>query len=171
MKHIVKTGKALALAIAITAIGSFSLPSSSQAGEIEDLRDQFGKQYERGQFKEIFATLGKMEALVKAKHGEGSERHVKVLDRLANQFKVIGRKKNAEGVLLKAIALAEGKLGKDSKSVLQSRSSLGILYVGQNRIDEAKKQFELASAIAEKVYGPDDMETKIMKNNLKLLSK
>ncbi len=171
MKHIVKTGKALALAVALTAISSFSIPSSSQAGEIEDLKQAFSAQYQKGQFKKIFGTLMKMEALVKAKHGEGSERHIKVLDRMANQFKIIGRKKNAEGVLLKALALAEGKIGKDSKPVLQTRSSLGILYVGQNKMDEAKKQFEMASAIAEKVYGPDDLETRIIKNNFKLLSK
>ncbi len=171
MKHIPKTGKAIALAVAVTAACSFASPSVTQAGEIEDLRHQFSQQFQFGKFKETFATLGKMEALVRAENGAGHERHIRILDRMANQFLIIGRKKNAEGLLLKALALAEAKHGKESKPALQTRSSLGVLYVGQNRKDEAKKQFEAASAIAEKVYGPDDMETVIMKNNLTILSK
>lgn len=169
-KSFARHGKAIALAVAVSAATLVSTPQA-QADEIEKLKQDFSMYYQLGKFKDILVTGHKMEAIVKAKLGEGHERHIKILDRLANQYKVIGRKEVAEKFLMQAIALADAKHGKDSKLALIPRHSLGVMYVGQDRKADAKKQFEEAVAIAEKVYGADDMETVVMKNNLAMISK
>ncbi len=173
MKHLTKAiakgGKNIAFAIALSTAAIALTPTSSFADELEATKLSFSKSYQYGHFKKIFMFGHKYEALTKAKLGEGHERHIKSLDRLANSYRIIGRNKNAEGLLLKALALAEAKHGKDSKPVLETRSSLGFIYVTQNRKDEAIAQFKAASEISEKVYGAGHLETEIMKSNLALL--
>ncbi len=162
--------KPIALAVALSAASLMSMPQA-QADELATLKEKFAIQYQYGKFKDILTTLHTMEATAKAKFGEGHERHIRILDRLANQYKIIGRKKISEKFLMQAISLADSKHGKDSKLALIPRHSLGVLYVGQARKDDAKKMFEAAVAIATKVHGADDMETIAMKNNLAMVSK
>ncbi len=171
-QSIARQGKAIALAVAVSAATLVTLPAPhAQADELAELKKTFAIQYQYGKFKEILMTLHKMEATAKAAFGEGHERHIRVMDRLANQYKIIGRKEISEKFLKGAIALADAKHGKESKIALIPRHSLGVLYVGQDRKDDAKKMFQEALAISEKVFGADDMETIVMKNNLAMISK
>ena len=157
--------KSLMRTLALSTALILSAPAA-QADELEGLKQKFSNYYEVGDFKNIFKTGHTIEAIAKAKLGEGHVRHIKALDRLANSYKIIGMKKKAEELLMKALTAAETKHGKESRPVLETHASLGFLYVGQNRLEDAKKQFMTASAISEKLNGADHLETKVMKSNL-----
>ncbi len=158
--------KSLMRTLAISATAVMMSAPVAQADELEGLKQKFSHYYEIGDFKNIFKTGHTIEAVAKAKLGEGHVRHIKALDRLANSYKIIGMKKKAEELLMKALTTAEAKHGKESRPVLETRASLGFLYVGQNRKEDAQKQFMAAVAISEKINGADHLETKVMKNNL-----
>lgn len=157
--------KSLMRTLALSTALIISAPAA-QADELEGLKKQFSNYYEIGDFKNIFKTGHTIEAIAKAKLGDGHVRHIKALDRLANSYKIIGMKKKAEELLMVALAAAEAKHGKESRPALETRASLGFLFAGQNRLEDAKKQFVAAIAISEKINGADHLETRVMRNNL-----
>lgn len=162
------TGK---LAIALSTAVIILTPAITQADELQELRERFVKLTQSSDFATVFKVGHKLVAMTEAKLGAGHVRHIRHIDRLANEYMYIGMKDKTEALLKKAISLAESKQGKNSVSALESRANLGILYIGLNRLIEAKEQFETAAAISEKVYGADHLETRIMKSNLAWINK
>lgn len=159
----VKAGK---LSIALSTAAIILSPTMTQADELQELRERFVKLTQTSDFATVFKVGHKLVAMTEAQLGAGHIRHIRHLDRLANEYMYIGMKDKTEALLKKAIALAEAKQGKASVSTLESRANLGILYIGLHKLKEAKEQFEAAAAISEKIYGADHLETRIMKSNL-----
>ena len=85
-----------------------------------------------------------------------------ITELLTNQVQLV-----AAGILLeRALAGKEKALGPDHTSTLNTVNNLGLLYVGQGKLDAAEQMYKLALAGYEKALGPDHTSTLDTVNNL-----
>ena len=78
---------------------------------------------------------------------------------LATNLRIQRRAWEADAILVPAVALAEQLLGASHEDTLASMASLGLLWEGLGRLDEAEEIYRQALSRAEKVAGsqPDDV--------------
>lgn len=80
-----------------------------------------------------------------------------------------GKLSEAEALLKKALALAEGSLGRDNPEVTNLLSNLGEICRREKKFDESRSYMDRALASSEKVSGPKSLRTAAALVDLALL--
>ncbi len=77
-----------------------------------------------------------------------------------------GKDEQAIAVVKKAIEISEKQLGENNLYTGISLNNLGVLYISQNKLAEAKTLLQRAQKVFERTLGPDHPETAASLNNL-----
>ncbi len=77
-----------------------------------------------------------------------------------------GKDEQAIAVVRKAIEISEKQLGENNLYTGISLNNLGVLYISQNKLAEAKTLLQRAQKVFERTLGPDHPETAASLNNL-----
>ena len=98
--------------------------------------------------------------------GEDHERSLEFLDSVANLLDDNGMKDDAEAMCLKIIERGVRTHGEDSKTVLNARIRLGLMYSDRQRYEEAEPMLVAALETSRRIYGNEAQRTLGVLTNL-----
>ena len=83
-----------------------------------------------------------------------ARREAAVRDTIGWTYETLGHFADAERHLRDAVRIRIDSLGRDHRSTLRSRNSLGVVLADQGKLEEARKLLEQTLAARKRVLGP-----------------
>jgi CHAT domain-containing protein/Tfp pilus assembly protein PilF len=127
----------------------------AQPADLNAMLNQFNEYFAAGDYPAALVEAQKMERLAKARFGANHINYAVALNNLANVNAQLGKYADAEGLLLRSLAIAEKTLGASHPAVGQTLHNLGNVYQEQGKYADAERLYLRARAIREKALGRD----------------
>jgi len=107
-------------------------------------------------YQEAIALNQRAVSILQANLGAENDDVAMVLHNMGSEYSNLGRKADAEKLLLQALAIREKVLGPNHPDVALNLNLLGDIYADEDRWDDAEKAQQRSLAIWEHVTGPDN---------------
>lgn len=138
---------------------------SVQADEYSDMLRKFNRYLQLGIYSKVIPASEELLNLAVKKFGRGHPRHIRIQNSRGTIFTQLGMVSISEALHLQALNIAREVQGNESRPTMETHVELGDLYSLIGRIKDAQQHYKKAVAIAEKLLGTDNLETRIIKNN------
>ena len=140
-------GRASSLLAAEPDAPSLGRVCHALAGTLDDLGDRAGAEFLYRRAGGIFSAL--------ATGGPDDSMRIRCARGLAANLRLQDRGREADAILVAALALAEQLLGPSDADTLATMTALGRLWEGFGRLDEAEDLYRQALARSEAAVGDD----------------